>query len=270
VEHAPVPPRSRFFTRTLEIPAGAPWDQAGAARLEGLHGSPLPADQVVMQVRRLERWRPRRPARFAAIYVRASELTDGLVHEAVIDGRRIRFTFRDSAATARRSVDLALTALLVAGAVLAAGFAVKSALAVREAKDAQILRLEQNAERRERQARKDRQLAAEARLIRAADAQGHDVAHLLTDLGWLAAVKTTAGGVQRIEWTPDAMTVTAMGREAPVFGEERPVAAIGEAAGATRWKIDHAPPAVRRGGVQRPNVVERPSARPSVAPAAGG
>ena len=55
----------QVFVRVFQAPAGMPWEQGRAARLEARHGSPLPIADVMHQVKRLGAWSLGQPGRYA-------------------------------------------------------------------------------------------------------------------------------------------------------------------------------------------------------------
>lgn len=250
-------PATKIFARVIEIPPGAPWDQYRAARLDAVHGAPLAAGDVAFALKRLSPWRPRTSARYGVAYRRKSEPGVSDIVEVMLVGRPVRFRFPGQAARADGNlVATGVLGALAAAALLAGGL---KAVEARAAKAEALTRLEARAAVLVRQDRRDRQARAEAALIRRADGEGRGFADLTSDLWWLGQVRNAEVALRRIQWSRGAMVITGFGAETLIAGAERPVHALGDAAGLRTWRIGALPPAVVRGGVTRPSIVSRPS-----------
>jgi hypothetical protein len=109
--------RQRVFVRVINTPPGAPWDQSRQAALEARLGAPARLSDVVYRVRRLESWRPARPARFAAVYARAEDSRNGLRATPTIDGRPVAVSFMSPAVQAQKLRDVTLVGAGAAAAI---------------------------------------------------------------------------------------------------------------------------------------------------------
>ena len=211
------------FVRTISTPAGAPWDQARAAALEARVGAPLPLNDVVYQLKRLDGWTFGRPARYAACYVRSNEVGDDFETLTEIDGRSVSVRFLSQAEQARRTrqvsmigAGVAVTLLLVVGAGL-------SALAMRSDLDSRLSALEQTTTVRLRRAEAQQQEREQSRALVAAHTEGHTVNDVLGDLQWVSANKVSGAHIDSIHWESGFLGVEARGDGAPVASSERSV-----------------------------------------------
>ena len=96
---AAVPPS--VFARSVATPPGWPWEQARGALLEARHGAPLPIDQMLVRLKRLTPWRPGQGARFAACYVRATEIEARFEARVDVEGQAVSVAFEPPEALAR-------------------------------------------------------------------------------------------------------------------------------------------------------------------------
>ncbi|PXA95305.1 hypothetical protein DMC25_00950 [Caulobacter sp. D4A] len=213
---------ARVFARSIMTPAGWPWEQVRAAEIEARHATPLPLGDVVSQVRRLEAWRPSRPSRFAAFYVRRGQIGERLESDVLLSGERHRVVFVSPVQRRRRFQLLAgagvAAALLVFGAVLAAvsakqtGDAAEQRLAVLEAKAAADLRRAQIVRRQRKlsEAIEDRD-------------RGPGFEAPLSDLAWCARNKRPEARVLAWHWEPGLTAVESRGQDTPFVVSDRPV-----------------------------------------------
>ena len=145
------PPPS-VFARAVQAPAGWPWEQTRAALLEARHAAPLTIDEMQLRLVRLTPWRPNEPARFAACYVRANEVTGRFETSVEIDGRSIEVVFEPPEAMAqraRRSLALAVATTAVVAIVFVA---ITGALLARSQAEQQLSDLERLADSKLRRA----------------------------------------------------------------------------------------------------------------------
>jgi hypothetical protein len=225
-EAAPSGDDPKVFARSISAPPGAPWDQWRAARLEARVGAPLPLTDIVHQLRRLDPWRPGRPAKFAAFYVRASDVGTRLKSEALLDGRWLEVTFVSRAERehlARRTTLVLLGAglgalTLVAALVIALG-------ARRDAED-RLASLEQMAAAKERLARTAELQRRESSALAAAGMRGRSLGDYLADLDWMAGAKASGARLQVVHWERGVAAVEARGVTAPFVAAGRIVTKV--------------------------------------------
>jgi hypothetical protein len=214
------PPGPTVFVRTFSTPAGMPWDQARVAALEAKSGAPLPLVGVIYQIRRLDPWSPKRAARYAAFYVRASEAGEDLTSTVEVNGRPMRVRFLSKVERNRRARRLGLLAAVTGGMALAVSGAVTSAFAVREETAARLDAVEKIAAAKHRIARTAER---ERRMAEALDAAG--VTHLklsdaVADLAWASGAKMPAVRIEAFHWDHGHVAVEVRGEGAP-FGPGR-------------------------------------------------
>jgi len=248
-------PGGQPYVRMLEIPPGAPWDQARAARLEAAHGAPLGGETLLWALARMEPWRPRAPTRYAVAYVRR-EAAPGAPLAVDVNGRAVRFRFPFPAGRGRiRLAGRGMTVVLAGLVAVVAALDLPKALDLRGAREQALARLEANAQRWERLARRERQQRADAALLRKTGADRASFADLAADLFWLGQARAPSVAIQRVQWRPDQMQVTSLGPGAPVLGSERRIERLGEGAGVSEWRIGGQPVQVVRAGAARPSVM---------------
>jgi hypothetical protein len=220
---APTQDQPKVFVRKLVAPPGWPWEQGRLADLDARLGSPLPAGDVSYQLKRLEPWRPGGPARFAAFYVLAAEVTGRLETHAQVDGRAIVVVFESTEETARRAKQLGMVGLSSALAIFVLVAALGGALARRAQLEGQLASAEQKA------ALKLRGVSAKARLrvqdqsLRAWPDRGAPLGEVLADI---AATSGAVDGQARIEafhWERGLIGVEARGERPPliVFADQQ-------------------------------------------------
>jgi len=214
-------PPPQVFVRALVTPPGAPWEQARAARLDAQHGAPLPIAELLHQVRRLDRWGPGRPGRYAAFYVRAREFRDPFETTVEVDGSPVKVRFGAAAPDLQRlqGVGLVLAALVLCGALLGGGTML--ALGARSEAAAQLEADEQLAATRTRAAEAFRARSYQARELRALVGQARPVGDVLGDLAWVASSKTPEARVVGLHWERGLLAVEARGEQAPFMAADR-------------------------------------------------
>lgn len=209
----------QVFVRPFFAPAGMPWDQARMADLDARLGAPLPLTELTYRVRRLEPWRPARPCRYAAFYVRAADVGQGFVAEPEVDGAPVKVAFLSRAETRRRV--RRVTAILGAAA-LSAVSCIAAGLAVVSARGSTADRLDAVEERAAVQLRRAEALEAAKRQARVLDAvhiDGRRVRDALNDIAWASAGKSATARVEGLHWDRGYMALEVRG-DAPPF--ERP------------------------------------------------
>jgi hypothetical protein len=245
-DEASEPPAAtpRPFILTFTAPAGLPWDQQRLIRLEASHAAPLPADQIVLDLRRLDPWRLGRESRFAGAYFRRQDVRGEIRHTEEIDGREVQFVGQDAEAAARaRWARLAPPA---AGAIAVILFGALAALAVMDRAERDVA-LEDQA----RIVRRDLTVAeqtqrrlAEAQALDQAGARGARLSDALADLVWLSRARDPNAAVSAVGWRPEAMVVEAAGAAVPIATHDRTATRVPAPGAGSRWRI--APPPGRR------------------------
>jgi len=191
------PPR---YIRALTVPAAAPWDQQRAALLNAELNSPLPNDQVLIQVKRLGSWRPNEQARFAAAYVKRADVSATTRFAQELDGIVVAFEFSTAAsksvARRRAILDLGLISSLLVVTLVAGAASLErraetvAALAVAQRTDDQAIR----------RARLSSRITKNLRKLGAAGYAGRSGGDLLADLSWLARYRNSNSVLQSITW----------------------------------------------------------------------
>ena len=188
------------YTRLVSVPAAAPWDQQRAALLNARHNSPLPDDQVLIQVKRLGSWRPNEHARFAAAYVRKSDFAGGASFTEDLGGELVAFEFSSSAsktqARRRAIIDLSLGASLIV-VILFGGSASVTRRAESEAALGAAQKVDEEAARQERLSAR---IAKNVSKLSNAGYAGRSGGDLLEDLSWLARSRNSNSVLQSFTW----------------------------------------------------------------------
>ncbi len=208
----------KVHARQFAAPAGAPWDQARAARLEARLGAPLPLAELVYQLRRLEPWRPGRPARFAAFYARSRDV--GELLEAVVEvaGRPLAVRFVSASAQSRKARGLIAVALGVGVALAAVAGAVTLALSVRSDAEERLTSLEPALAAKTRLARALERQSKESRALETGGLRGRALSDYLSDVAWASAAKAPGARIDALHWDHGLMAVEAHGDTSPFVG----------------------------------------------------
>jgi hypothetical protein len=216
-------PQPKVFVRTVLAPPGMPWEQTRTAELDVRLSSPLPAGDVVYQLRRLEAWRPGAPARFAAFYVLAREVDGTLETHAQVDGRDVRVVFEAADVSARRAKRLAAVGLGAAMIVFALVLAVSLALGRRAELESKLAVAEQQADAKLRAASAKARLKSQDQALRNWRDKGKSLSEVMADLGWISSAKKADADIEGVHWEQDLLAVEAVGTEAPltVFGDRK-------------------------------------------------
>ncbi len=212
-----------LFVRAISTRPAAPWDQNRAARLEAELNAPLPLDVTALVVKRLERWSPGAPGRYAAVYARRSDVADGLTTVAQLDGRPIPVRFLSPE---RQAAQLKTFAVAVAGATIMTFLLVltiASVIAVRSEAEARLEALEQTVQRRLVEARRREALAEQSRALTAAGVENLRASAVLADLDWAARAKSADVSLEGVYREGALMAVEVRGDQVPFAGGDRAV-----------------------------------------------
>lgn len=215
------PPPPQVFVRALSTPPGLPWEQSRAATLDARHGAPLPIVDLLHQVRRLDRWGPGRPGRFAAFYVRAREFREAFETEVEVDGQAVKVRFGAPAADLGRlrTAGGALAVLVLSGLLLGTGMML--AWQARATVTTQLEAEEQLAASRLRMAEAQRERARSVREVSRLVGQGRPLDEVLADLSWVATSKGPEARVVGVHWERGLLAVEARGEAAPFLAADR-------------------------------------------------
>lgn len=215
----PPPAEPTVFARTISAPPGFPWDQARMADLEARSTAPLPLGELRYRVRRLETWRPGRPARFTAFYVRASEVGDRLTASAQVDGRPVSIEFLSGGARERQVRAIAMLAI-PAGAAVVVVLAVLSAALAARSDATQSLAVAQAVGHRDlSQARHLAHLRDRAKALDQLGLRDQTVQAMAGDLAWLSHVRSTAAHIDAVHWQPGAIALEVRGDTPPFVSD---------------------------------------------------
>ncbi len=212
----------RVFTRLISTPPGPFWRQAKMAGLEARQSAPLPLTDVSFRLKRLGYW-DGGAARFAALYVRASDFTESFIAEIQVDGAAVRVRMPHPEEERRRRarvVTLTLASTVVVG-VLTLGLA--TAATKRERLAEQLDTAEQQASARMRQAQAIQRRVQEATLLSAASRQDVEIEAVIADLNWAATNRTAEARIQAFHWQNGALAVEARGPNPPIEAMDRPL-----------------------------------------------
>ncbi len=225
--------------RVFQMPAAPPWDQQRAAWLNARHGSPLPIPEVIIDLRRLDPWRPGRAGRFAAAYVRRADVVSELSVTLDVEERPRTFLFRspatEPARRRQRLIDLTLSALLVLGLSAMGSWAF-----IQRGENVRAL---EQAERSARLSLAMRHTALRqtrmVNLLASAGAEGRTGRQLVADLVWVATAKQPNVRLRAIHWQGGEMDVSAQGPVTPFAQADRDVAPAGSGgrAGESVWRV---------------------------------
>lgn len=210
----------KIFVRTIAAPPGWPWEQQRAASLDARHGAPLPLGEVVMQLRRLETWRPGQAAQYAAFYVRRGEVRERLDAEVQVAGQLQHVTFLAPGEQRRLARRLAFTALGAFVIVAVIALSLVNAVLSRERAEAQLQAAEAAATVKLRQARAVRILRAQSEALDAAD-RGERLDKVLADLAWASTARAPEARIETWRWQGGLMAVEARGDAAPFVATDR-------------------------------------------------
>lgn len=216
-------PAPKVFVRTLLAPPGLPWEQARTAELDARLSSPLPAGDVVYQLRRLEAWRPGSPARFAAFYVLARDVDGRLETQAQVDGRDVRVVFESADVSVGRAKRLGAVGLAAGVIVFALVLVVGLALSRRTELEGRLAAAEQQADVKLRGASAKARLKAQDQALRQWRDKGEPMSEVLADLGWISGARSRETTIEGVHWENGLLAVEAGGTTPPlvVFGDRK-------------------------------------------------
>jgi hypothetical protein len=208
--------RQLVFVRVINTPPGAPWDQSRQAALEARLGAPSRMTDVVCRVRRLESWRPARPARFAAVYARAEDIRDGLRATPTIDGRPILISFMPPAAQARR-----LRNVSVIAAAATISFALLLLLAItaasRRSQTGELLnQTEAMSSARLTQANRVETRESESRVLDRLNLRHQRLSEVIAEIAWASSARSPSAHVQALHWDHGFLALEADGDSPPI------------------------------------------------------
>lgn len=213
-------PAPQVFVRAISTPPGPPWEQARSARLDAQHGAPLPASQLMYQVRRLERWAPSRPGRYGAFYIRAQEFREPFEASVDVDGLAVRVRFGGGGDQPQlRALGAGFGLLVVVGAILGTGGML--AIGARREATSQLEAEEQLAAARLKTAQAVRNRANQARELHSLLGQSQPVTRVLSDLNWLATSKAPEARIVGVHWERGLLAVEARGEKPPFLAGDR-------------------------------------------------
>lgn len=228
-------PPPRVFARTVQAPAGWPWEQMHGAQLAARHEAPLPMDQMHLRLKRLTPWRPSQGALFAACYVRALEISERFEADVEVEGRRVQVVFEPPEALARRA---RRSVLVGAGAAAVAALlfvSIAGALLARAEAEAQLAALERDAAMKLQRAEAAQLIRRQSAALAAAE-PGERVAAPLADLAWAVAARGPDARIQAWRWDHGVSRVEARGETSPFADPHRAVSREGVGV----WRIEPA------------------------------
>lgn len=213
---AEVRPEPKVFVRTLLAPSGLPWEQSRTAELDARLSSPLPAGDVVYQLRRLDAWCPGAPARFAAFYVMARDVDGRLETHAQVDGKDVRVVFESAEVTAQRARRLGAAALAVGAIIVVVVLAVGLALGRRAELEGKLAAAEQTADVKLHGATAKAILKAQDQALRNWRDKGVPMSDIIADLGWVSSAKAGEARIEGVHWDHGLLAVEAAGVNPPL------------------------------------------------------
>lgn len=223
------------YVMTIGTPAGMPWDQWRLARLEAENSSPLPLDQLRYALRRIGRWRPGQPGRFAGAFFHRDGVRGEQAHVQELDGVELQFLVRDEASTraARIRRWTPLACISIAAVSLLAAFPL--ALADRNTANTALELLRQQAQRNLAARENARRQHAENISLAQVGARGSSLANALDDIGWLARARDPASGIVALEWTPDGLLISSAGPSNPIAAKDRTITPASAPGPVSQW-----------------------------------
>ena len=213
----------RVFVRAISARPGAPWDQTRQATLEARLGAPSKLSDVIFRLRRLERWRPGREARFAAVYVLAADARKGLVANTSIDGRPLVVSFAAPAEQARRLRFLGMIALASAAATFLIVAVAGTLLQRRAEASERLAAVEQLAGLKLRQAEELQRMSAQTLMLDAQGLRQRRMQSVLDQIAWASRAKAPSAHVWALHWDHGFVAVESGGEAAPLQDPRRPL-----------------------------------------------
>lgn len=242
IQGEPVAPtQPQVFVRVFVTPPGAPWEQTKAADLEARHGAPLPIADLLFRVRRLAKWAPGRPGRFAVFYIRAQEFREPFETEVDVDGQPVKVAFGASAGQLEqiKQIGLAVGVLVAVGAILGGGFML--ALTARAELNTQIEALEMQSQQRLRAAQAYQKQKDLAQSLEVAVGRSGRMRDVVADLAWVATSKAPEARIIAVHWERGVLAVEARGEVAPFAAPDRRVERLEKPLrpGVWLWGVSH-------------------------------
>lgn len=245
------------FVRILSTPPGLPWDQARMAGLDAHAGAPLPMNELVYRLRRLEPWNIGRPARYAVCYVRARDAGDRLIATVVADGRPLTLEFVSGAERVRKARLLGLLAAAAVATGLLTSGAVGSALALRVSLAGRLLALGPLATDALRRAKAIQARKEDAHALSEEHLRGQSVTNFLSDLAWVSRMRASGAHIDVLHWDHGYMALETRGDTAPFGQTDRPTIKSNRPVRSGVWLWGIGPPATGAGhGTERRAVIE--------------
>lgn len=221
------------FARVVLAPPGWPWEQVRGAQLAARHEAPLPMDQVHLRLRRLRPWRPGQPARFAACYVRASEIRERFEAKVEVEGQQVEVVFEPPEALARRARRSLLVGSAAAGVAALLFVSVAAALLARSQGEKQLATLEHDVAVKLQRAEAAQSLRRQSAALAAAS-PGDRTSVPMADLAWAMAARAPDARIEAWRWDHGASRVQARGEASPFADPHRAVTREG----AGLWRIE--------------------------------
>lgn len=206
----------QVFAKAIVTPPGAPWEQMKAANLEARHGAPLPLSELIHRVKRLSRWAPGRPGRFAVFYVRTKEFRAPFETQIDVDGQLVKVAFGVGSEQVRRAQGWVVILLLLVGVGAVLGTGAVLAMSARSQSTARLAAAETLSGSRLASAQAYHGRFAQARDLRSMLGRGRPITDLVSDLSWVAMSKTPEARIAAVHWQGGVMAVEVRG-EAPPF-----------------------------------------------------
>jgi hypothetical protein len=212
----------KVLTRTIQAPAGLPWDQYRAADLEARHGAPLPIGEIVYRLQRLEPWRPGAAARYGAFYVLARELTGRLDTTVELEGEQRQVTFLPPGLQLRQARGFAVLVLMAAAMAFAVTASLGTAFVRRGEAEASLSALETRAIAKTRVVEARRRVQRQNEALDAQPDRGGRLRDAIEDLAWASAAKAPEARIEAVHWEPGLLAIEARGSQPPlVTGDGR-------------------------------------------------
>ena len=232
----PAPPK--IFARVTGAPPGWPWEQTRGAMLEARHGAPLPIEQMQLRLKRLTPWRPNQPARFAAFYVRAAEVTTRLDAVVDVEGQPTPVTFEPPEALARRARLSLLAGMTAAGVAALLFVSITAALLARAEGEQQLAAMERDAAAKLRRAEALQAARRDSATLTLVE-PGDRIAAPLSDLAWAMTARTPDARVEVWRWDHGVVEIEARGEAPPFVDARRAMSRSGPIRqGVWRWRIE--------------------------------
>ncbi|MGR4866929.1 hypothetical protein [Caulobacter sp. LARHSG274] len=225
------------FARAVSTPPGWPWEQARGALLEARHGAPLPIDQMLVRLKRLTPWRLRQGGRFAACYVRTSEIETRFEARVEVDDQAVSVTFEPPEAMARRARRSLVAGVAAAGIAALVFMSIAGALLARSEGETQLAAMERDAAAKLRRAETAQRVRRESAALTMAQ-PGDRIAAPLTDLAWAMAARAPDARIESWNWAHGVSRVEARGETSPFADPQRGASREGVARpGVWSWRI---------------------------------